>query len=85
MKTLKGWRRISNQGGFLNETTGETLLVAKKEFGLHYNVLLFCGKRKEDKEGQKISPDYATQAKAEAFAVEWMEKNPAGTTCEIQG
>lgn len=85
MKTLKGWRRISNQGGFLNETTGQTLIVAKKEFGFHYHVLLFSGQRKEDKEGQKISPDYSTEAKAEAFAVEWMKKNPSGTTCEIQG
>jgi len=78
MKTVKGWRRISNQGGFLNEITGETLSVAKKEFGLHYHVLIFTGQRTEDIDGKKISPDYPTSAKAEAFAIDWMKKNPNG-------
>jgi hypothetical protein len=79
MKTLKGWRKISNQGGFLNETTGQTLVITKKEFGLHYHVLLFGGERKEDKEGKKVSPDYPTESKAEAFAVDWMKKNSNGS------
>jgi hypothetical protein len=79
MKILKGWRKISNNGGFLNETTGQTLVITKKEFGLNYNVLLFDGQRIEDKGGKKISPDYPTEAKAEAFAIVWMKKNPHGT------
>ncbi len=79
MKCLKGWRRISNEGGFLNETTGQTLIIAKAEFGLHYHVLLFEGQRKEDKEGCKISPEYPTETKAAAFAIDWMTKNPNGT------
>lgn len=79
MKTIKGWRKISNEGGFLNETTGETLIIAKKEFGMHYNVLLFEGQRKKDTDGKKISPDYSTEAKAEAFAIDWMNKNSTGT------
>ena len=79
MKTLKGWRKISNQGGFLNETTGQTLVVTKKEFGEHFHVLLFAGQRTEDSEGKTISPVFPTEAKAEAFAVRWMTKNPDGT------
>jgi hypothetical protein len=78
MKTLVGWRIISNKGGFLNETTGQTVVVAKKEFGPHYHVLLFAGARTIDAEGKKISPDYPTEAKAEAFAIAWMQKNPDG-------
>jgi hypothetical protein len=79
MKTLKGWRRISNEGGFLNEITGQTLIVAKKEFGMHYNVLLFAGERTEETEGKKVSPDFPTESKAAAFAVKWMQKSPEGT------
>jgi hypothetical protein len=78
VKTIKGWRRLSNEGGFLNETTGQTLIVVKKEFGTHYHVLLFAGQQTEPKEGKKISPDYDTEKKAEAFAIDWMMKNPNG-------
>ncbi len=79
MKTVKGWRRISNQGGFLNETTGQTLVVAKKEFSEHFRVLLFAGERTKDSEGREISPVFPTEAKTEAFAISWMTKNPNGT------
>lgn len=30
MKLIKGWKKISNEGGFVNETTGQTLIVSKK-------------------------------------------------------
>lgn len=78
MKIVKGWKRISNQGGFMNEFTGQTLLVAKSEFSEHYHVLLFSGKRKSDVEGKKISPEFSTKVKAEAFARDWMLKNQNG-------
>ncbi len=78
MKTPKGWRKISNQRGFLNETTGQTLIVAKSESGEHYHVLLFEGQRKEDKEGKKVSPEYPTEAKAEKIAIDWMTKHGSG-------
>lgn len=29
-------------------------------------------------EGRKISPEYATESKAEAFAKGWMNKHPKG-------
>jgi hypothetical protein len=79
MKIVKGWKRISNKGGFVNEVTGQTLIITKQEFGQHYHVLLFKQERTENAEGNKISPEYATEDKAEDFAMNWMKKNPNGT------
>lgn len=79
MKTIKGWKRLSNEGGFLNETTGQTLIVVKKEFGTHYHVLLFAGQQTEPEEGKIISPVFATEKKAEGYAIDWMMKNPDGS------
>jgi hypothetical protein len=77
MKIVKGWRRIDNQRGFMNETTGQNLVVIKKQYGEHYVVLLFP-KVKDNEEGRKISPEYPTEAKATAFAMDWMSKHPKG-------
>jgi hypothetical protein len=77
MKILKGWKKIDNERGFMNETTGQNLVVTKKQFGVHYLVMLF-GKVEDSEEGRKISPEFSTQAKAEAFAVDWMSKHPKG-------
>jgi hypothetical protein len=85
MKIAKGWRKISNRRGFLNENTGQTVVVAKKEFGLHYHVLLFAGERTKEVDGKKISPDYSTEEKAEAWALNWMKKNPNGGVEVLQG
>jgi hypothetical protein len=63
----------------MNETTGQTLVVKKKDFGEHYLVLLFPGECIAEGEGKKISPEFATESKAEAYAIDWMSKNPAGT------
>ncbi|HLN45892.1 MAG TPA: hypothetical protein VK209_09325 [Candidatus Sulfotelmatobacter sp.] len=77
MKTIKGWRRIDKERGFMNETTGQSLVIKKKEFGIHYLVMLF-GKVEDTEEGRKISPEFSTEAKAEAYAVAWMYKHPEG-------
>ncbi len=77
MKMMKGWRRIDKDRGFLNETTGQNLIVEKKQFGEHYLVLLFP-RMKGEEEGQEISPEFPTEAKAEAFAMDWMSKHPKG-------
>ncbi len=77
MKTLKGWRKIDKKRGFMNETTGQNLLVKKKEFGVHYVVMLF-GRADDDEEGRKMSPEFSTEAKAEAYAIDWMSKHPEG-------
>jgi hypothetical protein len=77
MKIVKGWRRIDNERGFINETTGENLVVTKKKYGEHYIVLLFP-KMKDDEEGRKISPEYPTEAKAQAYAMDWMSQHPKG-------
>ena len=77
MKIVKGWRRIDNQRGFMNTTTGQNLIVTKKQYGEHYLALLFP-QVKSDEEGRKISPEFPTEAKAESFAMDWMTKHPKG-------
>jgi len=74
---VKGWRRIDNERGFVNEITCQNLVVTKKQFGEHYLVMLYPS-LEGDNEGRKISPEFATEAKAEAFAMDWMAKNPNG-------
>jgi hypothetical protein len=77
MKIVKGWRRITNQRGYINAATGQNLIVTKKQYGEHYIVLLFP-KAKNDDEGRKISPEFPTETKAESFARDWMNKHPRG-------
>ena len=74
---------MDRQRGFVNETTGQNLVVTKKEFGSQYVVLLFPRVRVDDK-GETISPEYATAPKAEAYALDWMEKHPAGVESTIE-
>jgi hypothetical protein len=83
LKIVRGWRKIDRQQGFVNETTGQSLVVTKKEFGTHYVVLLFP-KVKVDDKGETISPAYATASKAEAYALKWMDKHPKGTESAVQ-
>lgn len=78
MKLVKGWKKISNQGGYLNENTGQTLIVLKREFSKNFQVRVFLEKQSDKDEGKPISPEYASFARAEAFSVEWMQKNPDG-------
>ncbi len=77
MKTIKGWRRIDKERGFMNEITGQSLVIKKKEFGVHYIVMLF-EKVEDTKEGRTISPEFSTEAKAEAYAIDCMSKHPKG-------
>jgi hypothetical protein len=77
VRIVKGWRRIDNHRGYMNETTGQNLVVRKKEFGEHYLVILLPLVKNDD-EGKKMSPEYATESKAEAFAMGWMIKHPRG-------
>jgi hypothetical protein len=80
MKVVKGWRRIDNHRGFMNETTGQNLIVTKKQYGEHYLVMLFPIVKNDDEEGRKISPEFQTEAKAGLFAMDWMAKHPNGDT-----
>jgi hypothetical protein len=77
MKMVKGWRRMDNERGFINEVTGQNLVITKKQYGEHYVVLLFP-KLRNDAEAKKISPEFPTEAKAEAFAMAWLSKHPNG-------
>ncbi len=74
---------MDRQRGFVNEATGQNLVVTKKEFGAQYVVLLFPRVRIDDK-GETISPEYATASKAEAYALSWMEKHPGGTESSVE-
>jgi len=78
VRIVEGWRRIDNQRGYMNATTGQNLVVSKKEFGEHYLVMLFPMVKNDDEEGWKISPEYGTESKAESFAMDWMNKHPKG-------
>jgi hypothetical protein len=78
MKLIKGWKRISNQGGFVNESTGQTLIVSKKDFSENYHVLLFAREQTDKGESKRISPEFSTEAKAESFTMDLMEKHPNG-------
>jgi hypothetical protein len=83
LKIVEGWRKMDRQRGFVNETTGQNLVVTKKEFGANYVVLLFPRVRVDDK-GETISPAYATASKAEAYALNWMAKHPRGTESALE-
>ena len=74
---------MDRQRGFVNEATGQNLVVTKKEFGAQYVVLLFPRVRVDDK-GETISPEYATASKAEAYALNWMEKHSEGMESPVE-
>ena len=78
MKIIKGWKMLSHECGYLNDISGQTLVVLKKEFSTNYHVRLFECEQTEKDNGKTISPDYATKAKADAFATDWMQKHPNG-------
>jgi hypothetical protein len=78
MTALKGWRKISHDRGFMNETTGQTVVIEKKEFGEHYVVLLLPPESNKTEDGKKLSPEFPVESKAEAFALDWMKKYPKG-------
>ncbi len=84
MKMLRGWRRIDNERGFVNEITGQNLVVMKKPFGQHFLVFLFPAMKKKDEgEGRKLSPEFPTEAKATAFALDWMSNHPEGANEQL--
>jgi hypothetical protein len=78
MKEIKGWRRISKEGDHLNEKTGQTLMICKKQFGQTFHVAIFGGKITDEADGKRVSPEFATTAKAQTYAIHLMEKHPNG-------
>ncbi len=78
MKIIKGWKRLSHECGYLNDFSGQTVVVSQKEFSKNYHVRLFEGGQTEKDEGKTISPEYSTKSKADTFAEEWMLKHPNG-------
>jgi hypothetical protein len=80
VKPIKGWKMLKHEGGFMNECTGQTLLVAKKQFSSDFHVVVFVAQQTEEKDGKAVSPEFSTEAKAEAYAVKLMTKHPDGIT-----
>ena len=80
MKEIKGWRRIGKEGDHLNENTGQTLKICKKQFGQTFHVALFGGKITDEADGKSVSPEFTTTAKAQAYVNNLMEKHPNGIT-----
>jgi hypothetical protein len=79
LKIIRCWKRLSHECGYQNDTSGQIVVVLQKEFSNNYHVRLFeCGQTEKD-DGKTISPDYASKAKADAFAEDWMQKHPNGT------
>jgi hypothetical protein len=52
MRIIEGWKKIDNERGYLNEITGQNLVVSRKQFGRHYIVLLFPEMRSGDGESR---------------------------------
>ena len=75
---IKGWKELLHDEGFLNETTQQILVVEQKQFSLDYHVIVYEGKRTRNTVMRVVSPEFETEAKAMAFAVKLMLKNPNG-------
>jgi hypothetical protein len=78
MKIIKCWKRLSHDCGYQNDTSGQIVVVLQKEFSNNYHAQLFEPGQTEKEDGKTISPDYASKAKADAFAEDWMQKHPNG-------
>ena len=79
MKIIKGWKMLSHDCGYLNDISGQTIVVSKKDFSNDYHVRLFEVGKSSKEESKTISPEYPTKSKADAFAESWMLKHPHGT------
>jgi hypothetical protein len=53
-------------------------MICKKQFGQTFHVSLFGGKIANEAGGKNVSPEFATTAKAQAYAISLMEKHPNG-------
>ncbi len=79
MKIIKGWKMLSHECGYLNDTSGQTWLFRKKNSATTIMFGCLSADKPRKRMGKTISPDYATKAKADAFAEDWMLKHPNGT------
>ena len=80
MKTLKGWRKMSHNRGYQNETTSQIVTVKKKEYTDEYVVWLMPNEAGDEgnDEGKKVSPEFANEARAQEYAIDWIQKHPNG-------
>jgi len=80
LKIINGWRKISHDGGYLNETTGQTLIITKKRFSQTYHASIYPGIATKEGEHKIVSPEFSTFIKAETYAIDLMNKSPKGIT-----
>jgi hypothetical protein len=80
IKDIKGWKILKHECGYLNECTGQTLIITQKQYSSDFYVLVFSGQQTENKDGRVISPEFSTEAKAESYAIKLLIKNPNGIT-----
>ena len=80
MKDIKGWRKISHEGGYLNDNTGQTLVISKKQFSQTFHAIIYVAEQTKVADGKIISPEFATFDKAETYATDLMRKHPNGIT-----
>jgi hypothetical protein len=78
IKVIKGWKMLKHEGGYINEYTGQTLIIAKKKFSSNHYVLIFVGQQTKEEDGRAISPEFSTESKAQAYAFKLMTKHPKG-------
>lgn len=80
LKIIKGWRKISHDGGYLNENTGQTLILEKKEFSQTYHASIYAGIPTKEGDKKIVSPEFSTFTKAETYAIDLMKKHTNGIT-----
>lgn len=80
LKIIKGWRKISNEGGYLNENSGQTLTISKTRFSQKYRASIYTGEAADENSSKPVSPEFSTFSKAETFAIDLMKKHPNGIT-----
>jgi hypothetical protein len=78
LKDIKGWRKISHEGGYLNEITGQTLVISKKQYSQTFHAIIYVAEPTKEVDGKIISPEFGTFDKAETYATDLMRKHPCG-------
>jgi hypothetical protein len=80
LKIIKGWKKISNEGGYLNENTGQTLIISKTKFSQTYHASIYAGEATNEDNSKPVSPEFSNFSKAETYAIGLMNKHPNGIT-----
>lgn len=80
---VKGWKKLKKGCEYINEFTGQTLIITQKRYSNNYYALIFVAQRTEDKDGRVISPEFPSATKAETYAINLMTKHPNGIITKL--